>query len=300
MKKASVFLITGILFLASCAAPARTDEARQIYYVSAEGNRLSSVSFDPESTDEKTLAEDLFTQLQRDDWIPEGGVSVVPAGITLHKLRLVKDVVCIDLTGDYASLRQDQKILLLSGIVYTFAQVEDTAGVRLTINNQPLLNSAEEEIGLLTKDDFVENDSNDINTYLSQEMTLFFTDDLGIKLVPEVRTVYFSGNELLQQVILEELIRGPESPELKGILPSDLSFISVSVQDDVCYVNFDSEFTNAVFGADYEKVFYSIVNSIAFNSDINKVRFSVNGAESMVLDGFDLSGTFSPDFSLSF
>ena len=299
MKRLLLIILAAVMFMCGCAQGTEEEPEYKLYYISEEGNKLAYVPFEPESTEGSALADALFNRLKSSDWIPEGGMPITSDKIKLNSMNISRKIVNIDLVGDYASMKNTEKILLLSGIAYTFDQAADTEGVNITINKEPLLDSNEKEVGILTKEDFVENDSNDINTYLNTELTLFFTDELGEKLIPETRTVYYSSNELLQQVILDELIQGPISPELRGILPSDLSYVSVSVQDDTCYVNFDSSFTAASFGADYEHVFYSIVNSIAFNSDISKVRFSVNGTDSVSFDNMDLTEVFVPDWSLS-
>ncbi len=299
MKRAILLFLALAFLLSGCADTQSEEPEYKLYYISAEGNKLAYVAFEPQSTDGSALADALFTRMKSGDWIPEGGTSVTSGKVRLGSMSINKKIVNIDLEGDYASMKNSEKILLLSGLTYTFDQTEDLDGVNITINKKPLLDSNEKAVGVLTKDDFVENDSNDINTYLNTELTLFFTDELGDKLIPETRTVYYSSNELLQQVILEELIQGPASPELKGILPSDLSFVSVTLQDDTCYVNFDGGFESASFGADFERVFYSIVNSIAFNCDIEKVRFSVNGTDSVTFGDIDLTEAFSPDWSLS-
>ena len=299
MKRFYVLILAAVLLLSGCISKEGAEPEYKLYYIPAEGDKLAYTAFEPESTDGSALADALFSRLKTTDWIPEGGSPITSGGVTFGSMNISRDIVNIDLQGDYASMKNTEKILLLSGIAYTFDQAAGINGINITINKEPLLDSNEKEIGIITKKDFVENDSNDINTYLSAELTLFFTDELGNKLIPESRVVYYSSNELLQQVILNELIEGPYSPDLKGILPSDLSYVGVSVQDDTCYINFDDSFSGASFGADYEHVIYSIVNSIAFNSEIEHIHFSINGTDAVSLDSIDLSQVFTPDWSLS-
>jgi len=299
MKRFVALLAVFCLLFAGCTAQQTEEGEYKLYYIAPEGNKLGYVAFEPESTDGSALCDALFNKIKTSDWIPEGGRPITSGGVRFGSLNVSRQIANIDLEGDYASMPATDKILLLSGIAYTFDQAADIDGINITINKEPLLDSNEQEVGIITKEDFVENDSRDINTYLNTELTLFFTDEIGKKLIPETRSVYYSSNELLQQVILDELIEGPLSQELKAILPSDLSYVSVTMQDKTCYVNFDDSFLSASFGADYEHVIYSIVNTLCFNGGVDNVHFSVNGMDDLTQYNLDLTQVFTPDWSMS-
>ena len=131
---------------------------------------------------------------------------------------------------------------------------------------------------MLSATDFVDSLS-DVNAYERTELTLYFTDETGEKLFPEKREVIHNVNTSVEKVILEELISGPERPELSPTLDPGTRLLNVSVNENVCYLNFDTSFINNPLEVrDYIPI-YSIVNSLSELSSVNRVQFTVNGVQ---------------------
>ena len=109
--------------------------------------------------------------------------------------------------------------------------------------------------------------------------SLYFTDANGTLLYPEKRSVMHNVNTSVERVIIEELISGPEQPGLMPTLNSDIKILNVSVNENVCYVNFDAAFlNNSLEVKDYIPI-YSIVNSLSELSNVNRVQITVNGSQ---------------------
>ena len=79
-------------------------------------------------------------------------------------------------------------------------------------------------------------------------------------------------------VSVAELLRGPQESGHYPTLPSDATLLSVMVQENVCYVNFDSSVQNAAFTVSEQAAVYSIVNSLADTCRIEKVQISIDGS----------------------
>ena len=109
--------------------------------------------------------------------------------------------------------------------------------------------------------DFIMNTSN-VNAYEKAELTLYFADETGSFLVPEAAG---SGAQ-------HQYIHGPahcgtadRRPSQEGnfaTLPSDCKILSLSVTDNVCYINFDGAFLNTTLPVSEYIPIYSIVNSL--------------------------------------
>ena len=67
---------------------------------------------------------------------------------------------------------------------------------------------------------------------------LYFADESGTKLVPEARDVFYDINTSKERIIVDELIKGPETVGLKATIPSDTKVVSVTMNEGICYVNF--------------------------------------------------------------
>ena len=78
---------------------------------------------------------------------------------------------------------------------------------------------------------------------------------------------------------MEELISGP-SGQVPGIYPTvnnNTKILSVTTKDGICYVNMDSNFLMVVNNVSTELAIYSIVNSLAELTNVNKVQILING-----------------------
>jgi germination protein M len=95
------------------------------------------------------------------------------------------------------------------------------------------------------------------------------------------------------KLVIDQLIAGPTRPGINPTLPKETKLLNITVKDSVCYLNFDSEFLdNSLDVADYIPI-YSIVNSLASVSSINKVQIAVNGShEVMFWDSISLNQLF--------
>ncbi|AGL00684.1 GerMN domain-containing protein [Desulfoscipio gibsoniae] len=134
-----------------------------------------------------------------------------------------------------------------------------------------------------------------------QKVTLYFSDDQAMRLVPEKRTVT-KGDETLEEVILRELINGPKKDNLVQTIPEGTKLLSVSVVNGVAYVNFSKEFQTKHWGGSSGETMtlYSVVNSLAKLPGIEKVQFLLEGdkKESILNGNMDTTVPLVPDYSL--
>lgn len=164
-----------------------------------------------------------------------------------------------------------------AGLVRTFGQIPGVEFIRINIEDAPLTDDADNEIGLMTPESFVENSGKEINTYQDVTMTLYFANEDGTKLEPEQRKVYYSSNVPLERVVVEQLIKGPKESGHYATLPTDTNILSVTISDGICYVNFDEKVQQTTVGAKADTAIYSIVDSLVQVCQVDNVQFSING-----------------------
>ena len=144
----------------------------------------------------------------------------------------------------------------------------------------------------MANSDFIDNISN-VNSYEKTELVLYFANGTGDKLERETREVVHSVNTSLEKLIVEQLIAGPSRVGMNPTLPKETKLLNVSVNDNVCYINFDSTFLNNTLEVKEYIPIYSIVNSLAAVTSINKVQITVNGSqEFMFRDSISLNQLF--------
>jgi len=133
-----------------------------------------------------------------------------------------------------------------------------------------------------------------------EKVTLYFGDKQAMYLVPEEREVV-KDHKPIEQVIVEELIKGPRNPELSVTIPKEAKLLSIKVDNGVAYVDFSKEIQTKHWGgsAGEAMTIYSIVNSLAGVSGIEKVQFLVEGKNQESLLGHaDTTGPIAPNWNM--
>jgi len=148
------------------------------------------------------------------------------------------------------------------------------------------------------------------------KITLYFKHEVADYLVPEERTV-LQDQQSLEQLVVEELLKGPKKFERLLVMPPGTKVIDVTRKADTVFVNLTDDFLKPIdlstvpgredtSEADIAKVqarlkrlaIYSIVNSLTYLSGVNHVQLMVNnrqqtyhdmGAELLIENGSELN-----------
>ena len=290
-----------ISIFSGCTTEKIEDKQNGIYYI--KDKELNQVAFEDMSDKHSKIADesgdeqvdDLIELISSGDEIPSDGESILQDGITIESYQLDNNILYINLTGDYGSVSSTDKLFLVAGVVKTMCQTESVDFASFTIDNEPLYDLQGNEYGLLTEDNFVLHSKSDINNFINSEMILYYSDDTGNELKSETRTVYYNRNKQIELAVIEELIKGTQSTSLKSILPSNLKIASVTVKNDICYVNFTVDSIDTFTGANMKLGLYSIVDSLYSVCGAKKVQFQVNGDSDIKIGNMDLDTTYKPN-----
>ena len=276
----AAFLVLG---LAGCDHLQGRQESQQFYlfYINKDLNRLEEIPYEPESVETEAMIGELIAKQAVRPEEDRDYILLLPEGTTILGYELEDETIILNLSSSYASMSASREILARAGLVRTLVQVPGVRRLKLQVNGSPLLDSSGREVGALTRDSFVENSGKEINTYQSIAMKLYFTDESGSVLLPEERKVYYSSNVPLERAVVEEIVKGPKQDGHYPTLPAETNILSVTIQEGICYVNFDDSFTNSILSVQEEIPIYSIVNSLASVCHVNKVQFSINGSSSV-------------------
>ncbi len=291
MKRIIAAALAAMLVLAGCGAGTSKTEGTALYYINAEGNELETMPYTLKEEKPEMAAQELTEAVQDESLLPADGHSILQNSVQIASCGVMDDTVHVDLSGDYGSMKNSNKLLLTAGLTKTFEQIPGIDQVAITIRQEPLLDSRGKELGTLTADDFVIHSGKEINVYTGAEMTLYFLDDKG-NIVPETRMVYYNSSVPMEQVVLEELIKGPVETGHFAILSPDVNYINITIQEGICYVNFDENLFTLMQGYEIEKTLDAIVRSLASVCSVDKVQFSINGDTAIVIDGLSLDQIF--------
>lgn len=104
-------------------------------------------------------------------------------------------------------------------------------------------------------------------------------------------------DEILGETIINELIKGPSvKSNLKPIFPKETRLLSLSIKDNIVYVNFSKEANTDMTAIKAETCLKSIIWSLTQISSVEKVKISVENKDINILGGyFDLSKPIGKD-----
>lgn len=124
---------------------------------------------------------------------------------------------------------------------------------------------------------------------LTGKIALYFKGEDNLKLEKEYRNVSMDRiKENIGKTIVEEVLKGPTSENLKSTIPEGTKLIDVNIVGNQAKVNLSNEFidnqkNNA---ADSLLAIYSIVNSLTEITEIEEVKFYIDNVEAESYKGY--------------
>ncbi len=303
-QKSMVFiLLICLLILTGCKGRRdiggdTTGNVYKIYYLNSAMTRLEPQDYTmPEKTsesDDTQLDWEIVKLMEQLKTVPKDldRQAAVPDKVGFEKYKLEDKVLYLYFDNNYSMMNSTREILCRASLVRTLTQIKGIDYVAVYTADQPLMDSAGSPVRPMANSDFIDNISN-VNSYEKTELVLYFANGTGDKLERETREVVHSVNTSLEKLIVEQLIAGPSRVGMNPTLPKETKLLNVSVNDNVCYINFDSTFLNNTLEVKEYIPIYSIVNSLAAVTSINKVQITVNGSqEFMFRDSISLNQLF--------
>lgn len=262
-----------------------------IYYLNASITKLVPQEYETETKDKGELVNELMDQFLNvpTDLDCQPGLT---DRVTYQGSRQEEQVLYLYFDMNYTAMKAEREILCRAALTRTLTQIEGIDYINIYCGDQPLMDRQGNPVGMLSATDFIMNTSN-VNAYEKTELTLYFADETGNRLVPEKREVVHNINTSLEQLVVEQLIAGPGQEGHNPTLPSDCKILSLSVTDNVCYINFDSAFANTTLAVNEYIPIYSIVDSLSEMTTVTKVQIMINGSQDVMFrDVVSLNTTF--------
>lgn len=251
-----------------------------VYYASLSDTDLRSTPYVTEKTGEEAIRE-LFTLIQSGSF--SEGHPAVPQDVVLDHIAWQEACLVLYLTGKYPKAGTAEEILCRAAIVRTLTCLPEVEGVSFYVDDEPLKDGDGTEVGIMSEESFLENADVDAEEAELVTVTLYFANARGDALTAETMEVAKLSSTSLETLIMERLIEGPKEAGHKATLPANTAFLTTSVKENICYVNFDSSFLSLVFPVDSTLSVYSIVNSLTELENVDKVQLTVDGTANVAL-----------------
>lgn len=288
MKKLISILLVVIMSISFCGCFNRTEtKSIDIYFKKAQTNELEALSVkysgSQNTVDMASFAlENLI--MGPDD---EEYEKTLPDATSLISLNIKDEIANVDFSGGFTSFNGVDEILCRFSIVRTLCNIPGISRVSITVNGMPLIsNSTGNEVGILSKKDIV-TDVNivDVNPQTTT-ITLFFATSDALSLKAEARKIETQNTISIEKTIINELLKGPSSPELSSVIPSGTKVLNIETKEGICYVNFSQEFVSKFAGGTGMLTVYSIVNSLCSIESLQGVQILIEGEKGAEFGNF--------------
>ncbi|SOC13116.1 GerMN domain-containing protein [Pseudobutyrivibrio ruminis] len=278
MKRLLSLILTITLALSMVSCGSKNEESDyQIYYLKSDKAGIVPTAYTFQSDDTAEMVEEAINELaESPDDIDY--INTIPSEVEAKSWEINDGNLSLYLVGGYDSLDTYTEILVRAAIVKTLVQIDGVESVSIYVNDAPLADSNGDSIGAMTADTFIEDFGQETDSLLSTNLTLYFASADGMSTVAETREVYYSRNVTIERLVIEQLLKGPDSDELLSAIPPGTKLNSISVSESgVCIVNFDAAIESTVTGVTENVTVYSIVNSLTELDNIKQVQILVNG-----------------------
>lgn len=252
--------------------------ARPVFFVSSSETKVEQhareVTADTPEGQLQQLLSCLGTNPEKLDY-----KAPLAMGFEVLSVTLEGETLMLDVSDTYLDLPVTTEVLVRAALVRTLTQLEGVSFVGITVVGSQLYDSVGRPVGWMSADQFIENDGNEINTYETARVKLYFASESGSELIGGYREKYYSTSMPLERFVVEELIAGP-SGQVEGLYPAinpGTKVINVTTRDGICYVNLDENFLTVVNNVPTEISVYSIVDSLVELNSVNRVQILING-----------------------
>ncbi|HKM20417.1 MAG TPA: GerMN domain-containing protein [Lachnospiraceae bacterium] len=246
------------------------------YYINKDETKVVPQPYVPEGTSTEDLIIEFLAILETDPANTELK-KPIDAKVNLLDYYLEEGQLVIDFSENYSEADSVKEVLCRAAIVRTLVQIDGVDGVSFRVNGEPLLDSNEQPISVMTAESFIDNTGTEINSYEKTNLHLYFANETGDGLISTVQPVAYSSNISMEKLVTEHIIAGTESRGTYPTVSPDTKILGITVKDGICYLNLSEDFLTVVYPVTEDVILYSLVNSLTELPNVNKVQISIDG-----------------------
>lgn len=273
------FLLVGLLCLgmAGCSGQNEEEESGyRIWYMNKDETRLEYEYRELQAENTEGLLNEALECL-REKPENENYKPPLPENVRIESYEIEHNQLYLNFSAEYMDMLKVYEVLCRAALVRTLCQIPEIDYIGFRVGDQPLMDLRGKAVGLMNEDQFIENAGEEINAYRTADLTLYYTNETGDRLVTQRVPMEYNSNISLEKLIVERLIDGPPYEGAYPTIPENTRLVSVSVRDGVCYVNLNAGFLETGYNVTESIPIYSIVNSLIRNTDAQKVQISIDG-----------------------
>ena len=300
-----IYLVVSIFVLGICGCSGNSEEEGtpiDISYLNKSETKLVKETHYLRSTDTREMIVEVLTLLCS---MPDNKElkATLTSGINVINYSFDGEQITVSLGEKYKDLSRTTEVLTRAALVRSLTAIPEVNYVVLTINGEPVTDGNGNAIGIMTADMFVDSaGTQQLDAVGTVTLRLYFANETGDGLVAINRNLEHNAdisNVPMERVVIEQIISGPVNDASYPTINPATKILSVTVRDGICYINFDSAFVTPVNNVTSDVAIYSIVNSLAELSNINKVQISIDGStDGKFRDKYELTTIFERNLSI--
>ena len=247
-----------------------------LYFMNEDRSGIVSETREVRYRDDTELAGNILENLRKGP-SASNKKRIIDRSTGVNTLEIADDnSITVDFTRDFLSDDPVKNVLRVYAVTKSLCSTGKISQVMVTADTSPIADRDGNELGFVAASD-INLETEEYSSEMSQ-VSLYFSNSKNM-LVKEDRTIKITDQQPIEQYIINELIKGPADKSLKPVLSKDTVLISAEVEDNICYLNFKSNFIkeNAGNGEHEKEVIYSIVNSLTELQTISRVQFYMDG-----------------------
>lgn len=277
MKKGAWLLVIALLCsLVSCGAEETAEGNCALYYTALPeyakgGDAVAAEYCDLELPADPVAAAQLLLQRYWEGPADEKLCSPLPAGLQLVGVEARNGLLEIDVSAHYKSLTGVDLTLADSCLTLTLTQLPGIYSVSVLVSGEALEYRTEQELQL--RDVLLSSSEDLVGTV---NATLWFADPITGTLMPEKRKIPVYEGKTRAESVLDALTEEPEHEELMSPVPEGYEFLSVRVEEGVCYLNLASSGLELLEGRESD-LLQAAAESLCSLETVSAVRYLVDG-----------------------
>ncbi len=274
--------VLGLITAVICAVYISYDRVTEkinvdLYFINDDGTGIVSSPYKIRyKTDDDLIINTL--EMLRDGPKTSKLGAIMPRSTEINGIELLGGgFLTVHFSDDFLTKDPSRNVLNVYAVVKSLCSTAHVSSVRVLVNGEPIKDRDKKTLEYISASDI----NLETEEYRSEmrKVKLYFADSNGEKLVGQTRTIKITDQQPIEQYIINELIKGTKDKEMKSLLSKKTVLVSVDVEENICYLNFKSNFlTDNKGNEQHEKlVIYSIVNSLTELQTIARVQFYMDG-----------------------
>lgn len=301
MKKAWIagLVMCCLVLLSGCGTKKeeKADTGTYVYYLNTEENKIMSVGYKIKEKTKEAQVEELWNEFSKKP--TEGMQNAFPEDVLLLSYKIDENRLLFYFNKGYQNMNDTREVLARASLVRTMVQIEGIDFIIFYVGDTPLRDAKNNYVGAMTKDSFVENVGQQINSIGEQNYNVYLATMDGKKLKEVERKIHTLSNSSSEKMIIEQLMEAKSDEDCQPTIPGGTNLISASTVDGVCFVVFDEGFLKQNYSIQEDVIIYSIVNSLCELSTVNKVQISIKGQTgTLYRDDFSLDELYERNLDL--